>query len=426
MTSLDASRRDRTINLGAGPSVLPTDVLLVAAQAIVDYQDAGMGVTEISHRSSAFKAIIDKAEADLRALLDIPDSYAVLFQQGGGTEQFSATALNLLAAHAVRNPDYQSQSAGGAHAQGPPADYAVTGSWSAKAMQEAQRLGIRARAAIDARKLPNANGKFGSIPALSEWNLSKAEDKPAFLYYCDNETVDGIEYASPGFPIDQLPEEYRKTVPLIADCSSNILSRPINIRAHAIVFFGAQKNVGPSGVTVVIVRRDLIVDPDQGVPHGGPRIPVTLVYKNAADNSSLYNTPPMFSIYTSGLVFADLLNKKGGVHGAAERSATKSQLVYKAIDDSQGVYVPTVRQPEVRSRMNVTFRICGPDGTPSDELESAFVKACAEKQIQQVKGHRSVGGIRTSLYNAVTVEQVKVLIDVMDAFAKKELERRKA
>ncbi|KAE8216670.1 hypothetical protein CF327_g182 [Tilletia walkeri] len=422
MASFDASRRERTINLGAGPSVLPTDVLLVAAQAILDYEDSGMGVTEISHRSSAFKTIIDKAEADLRALLDIPDSYAVLFQQGGGTEQFSATALNLLAAHAVRNPDYQSAG----QAQGPPADYAITGSWSAKAYKEAQRLGIRAHAVIDARKLPDSNGKFGSIPALTEWNFSKAEDKPAFLYYCDNETVDGVEYASPGFPIDQLPEDYRKSVPIIADCSSNILSRPIDIRAHAIVFFGAQKNVGPSGVTVVIVRRDLIVDPDQGVPHGGPRIPVTLVYKNSADNSSLYNTPPMFSIYTSGLVFADLLNKKGGVQGAAERSATKSGLVYNAIDASQGIFVPTVRQPDVRSRMNVTFRICGADGSPSDELETAFVKACAEKDIQQVKGHRSVGGIRTSLYNAVTVEQVQVLVGVMEAFVKKELERRKA
>ncbi|KAK0560188.1 Phosphoserine transaminase [Tilletia horrida] len=424
MSGLDVSKRDRTINLGAGPSVLPTDVLLVAAQAIVDYQGSGMGVTEISHRSSAFKQIIDKAEADLRALLAIPDSYAVLFQQGGGTEQFSATALNLLAAHAVRNPDYQTSGSGSAG--GPPADYAITGSWSSKAFKEAQRLGVRANVAVDARKAAGADGKFGIIPPISEWSLSKAEDKPAFLYYCDNETVDGVEYPSPGFPIDDLPQAYRESVPLVADCSSNILSRPINVAAHAIVFFGAQKNVGPSGVTVVIVRRDLIVNPDDGVPHGGPRIPVTLAYKNAADNSSLYNTPPMFSIYTSGLVFADLLNNKGGVQGAAERSTAKSQLVYGAIDASKGVFVATVRSPEARSRMNVTFRICGADGAPSDELEAAFVKACADKDITQVKGHRSVGGIRTSLYNAVTVEQTKVLVEVMNAFAQAELGRRQA
>ncbi|KAL9935573.1 hypothetical protein V8E36_005921 [Tilletia maclaganii] len=421
MTTLNSSQRDRTINLGAGPSSLPTDVLLVAAQAILDYDGSGMGVTEISHRSSAFKAIIDKAEADLRALLSIPDSYAVLFQQGGGTEQFSATALNLLAAHAVKNPDYRASAP-----QGPPADYAVTGSWTSKALKEAQRLGINARAAVDARKAPGANGKFGQIPPISEWNLSKAEDKPAFLYYCDNETVDGVEYPSPGFPIEQLPEEYRKTVPLIADCSSNILSRPIDVAAHAIVFFGAQKNVGPSGVTVVIVRRDLIVDPDQGVPHGGPRIPITLTYKASADNSSLYNTPPMFSIYASGLVFADLLNKKGGVAGATERANKKSTLVYAAIEQSQGIFKPTVQQASARSRMNVTFRICGVDGTPSDELEAAFVKDCAAKDIQQVKGHRSVGGIRTSLYNAVTVEQTQVLVDVMNAFVKAELARRQS
>ncbi|KAK0548731.1 Phosphoserine transaminase [Tilletia horrida] len=429
MANFNISKRDGTINLGAGPSMLPTDVLLEAAHAILDYEDSGMGVIEISHRSSSFKKIVDKAEADLRALLDIPDSYAILFQQGGGTEQFSATALNLLAAHAVKNPDYfaTQQGRGQGQGQGPPADYAITGSWSTKAHKEAQRLGIRAHAVVDARKVEGSGGKFGSIPPISTWDLSPVEQKPAFLYYCDNETVDGVEFPSPGFPIHDLPEEYRKNVPLVADCSSNILSRPIDIAAHAIVFFGAQKNVGPSGVTVCIVRRDLIVNPDEGVAHGGPRIPTTLVYKNAADNASLYNTPPMFSIYTSGLVFADLLHNKGGLPGAAERAGAKSKAVYGAIDASGGVFKPTVRQPEVRSRMNVTFRIVGADGsTPDDELEAAFVKACAERGIQQVKGHRSVGGIRTSLYNAVTVEQTQVLVDVMNAFAKAELERRKA
>ncbi|TKY88181.1 hypothetical protein EX895_002891 [Sporisorium graminicola] len=411
--TLDISKRDHTINLGAGPSSLPTSVLLEAAQGILDYEGTGMGLIELSHRSKTFQRLMDKTEADLRTLLNVPDSHAVLFLQGGGTEQFSATALNLLAAHAVKNPDYVKSNGN----KGPPCDYAVTGSWTAKAVKEAARLGATTNVALDARKVEGANGKFGSIPPVSEWKLSPVESKPAMLYYCDNETVDGVEFPNPGFPIDQLPEDYRKQVPLVADCSSNILSRPIDIAAHAIVFFGAQKNVGPSGTTVAIVRKDLIVDPDQGVPHGGPRIPTTLVYKNMLDNGSLYNTPPMFAIYASGLVFHDLLHNKGGVAGATERSEKKASLIYGLIDNSEGVFLPTVRQASARSRMNVTFRISRPgENKPEEALEEAFVKRCAENNIVQVKGHRSVGGIRTSLYNAVTVEQTQKLAEVMTSF----------
>ncbi|EPQ27254.1 uncharacterized protein PFL1_05177 [Pseudozyma flocculosa PF-1] len=411
--TLDLSQRDQTINLGAGPSSLPTSVLLTAAQGILDHDGTGMGLTELSHRSGTFKKVIEKAEADLRALLAIPDDYAVLFVQGGGTEQFSATALNLLAAHAVHNPDYVRNNNG----QGPPCDYVVTGSWTSKAVKEARRLGFNANVAVDARKAEGADGKFGMIPEVSTWNLSPAQSKPAFLYYCDNETVDGVEFPNPGFPIDRLPKEYRDTVPIVADCSSNILSRPIDVAAHSLIFFGAQKNVGPSGVTVVIVRKSLVVDPDLGVEHGGPRIPTTLVYKNMLDNASLYNTPPMFAIYASGLVFDDLLRNKGGVQGATERAQQKSRLVYDAIDASEGILIPTVRQPGARSRMNVTFRIARPGtATPDEALEDRFAKRCAEHHIVQVKGHRSVGGIRTSLYNAVTVEQVQKLVEVMRAF----------
>ncbi|KAN0062860.1 Phosphoserine transaminase [Thecaphora frezii] len=411
--TLDLSQREHTINLGAGPSSLPTSVLLTAAQGILDYQGTGMGLTELSHRSSTFKKLVDTAEADLRKLLSIPDNYVVLFVQGGGTEQFSATALNLLAAHAVKNPDYVQSNDG----RGPPCDYIVTGSWTSKTVKEAQRLGANVNVVTDARKAPGADGKFGSIPPVSTWNLSAAERKPAFLYYCDNETVDGVEFPNPGFPIDQLPREYRETVPIVADCSSNILSRPIDVAAHSLIFFGAQKNVGPSGVTVVIVRKELVVDPDLGVAHGGPRIPTTLIYKNAADNGSLYNTPPMFAIYASALVFDELLNRQGGVAGATQRADTKSQSVYRTIDESGGVFLPTVRQREARSRMNVTFRVSRPgQATPDEELEERFVKRCAEKRIVQVKGHRSVGGIRTSLYNAVTLEQTQALVDVMKAF----------
>lgn len=412
-TALDISKRDQTINLGAGPSSLPTEVLLEAAQGILDYAGTGMGLTELSHRSSTFKAVVDAAEADLRALLSVPEDYCILFQQGGGTEQFAATALNLLAHHAISNPDYVQQNNG----TGPPCDYAITGSWTSKAFKEAKRLGVNARTAVDARKYND--GKFGVIPPVSQWTLSKAEEKPAMLYYCDNETVDGVEFPSPGFPVQDLPEAYRTTVPLVADCSSNILSRPIDVAAHSIIFFGAQKNVGPSGTTIVIAKKALFdKDPDQGVPAGGPRIPATLTYKNAIDNNSLYNTPPMFSIYASGLVFADLLKNKGGVQGATQRAQTKSKAVYETIDTSQGIFVPTVKQPSARSRMNVTFRIVRPgQQLASTELEDLFVKRCAERGITQVKGHRSVGGIRTSLYNAVTVEQTQTLVEVMQAFA---------
>lgn len=409
---LDVSKRDKTINLGAGPSSLPTDVLLEAAQGLLDYDGTGMGLTELSHRSGTFKKVVDKAEADLRTLLNVPEDYFILFQQGGGTEQFAATALNLLAYHATKNPEYVKQNNG----IGPPCDYVVTGSWTSKAYKESKRLGANARIVVDSRE--HNDGKFGVIPSVSEWKLSKVDEKPAMLYYCDNETVDGVEFPSPGFPIQDLPQDYRDAVPLVADCSSNILSRPIDVKAHSIIFFGAQKNVGPSGVTVVIIRRELVNnDPDKGVPNGGPRIPATLAYKNAADNASLYNTPPMFSIYASGLVFADLLNKKGGVEGATQRANTKSKAVYEIIEASNGLYVPTVRQASARSRMNVTFRVCK-DGQPSQEWEDAFVKKCGEKGIVQVKGHRSVGGIRTSLYNAVTVEQTMVLVEAMKEFSK--------
>lgn len=415
--TLDVSRREQTLNLGAGPSSLPTPVLVQSAKDIVDYDGTGMGLIELSHRSGTFKNVIETAEADLRKLLDIPDDYAVVFLQGGGTEQFSATALNLLAYHAAKNPDYVSQNGG----KQPPLDYVVSGSWSTKAFQEAQRLGLNANAALHAKKVPGADGKFGTIPPVSQWQLSDPKQRPAMLYYCDNETVDGVEFASPGFPLQDLPEEYRATVPIVADCSSNILSRPIDIRAHSIVFFGAQKNVGPPGTTVVILRRSLVeVHPDQGVPHGGPRIPTTLVYKNAVDNGSLYNTPPMFSIHVSGLVFRQLL-EQGGVQAAAERSRAKSSLVYGLIDASQGFYVGTVRQHDVRSRMNVTFRIASPakPGVPDDDLEDKFVKFCKKNAIEQVKGHRSVGGIRTSLYNAVTVQDAERLVAVMKEFMQK-------
>lgn len=396
--------RERTINLGAGPSMLPTSVLLEASKGIVDYEGTGMGVTELSHRSSTFKKLLSQAEADLRTLLDIPQEYAVLFLQGGGTEQFSATLLNLLALYASKNRG---------RATPPPVDYVLTGTWSNKAVKEAHRLTSRVNVVCDIR--PTIQDPSASIPAPETWKLSSLDDAPAMLYYCDNETIDGFEM--PMDFIQRLPKEYRERVPIVADCSSNILSRPIDVRAHSLIFFGAQKNIGPSGTTIVIVRRDLVVDPDAVEASYLMPLPTTLVYKHYMDNDSLYNTPPMFPIYISSLVFKKLLDD-GGIKAAQERAETKSKMVYDALEAYPTVYKPTVAHAHTRSHMNLTFRILDKNtGSPSEEAEAQFVALCAEHHILQVKGHRSVGGIRTSLYNAVTIEQAQCLVDVLHKFA---------
>lgn len=393
--------REQTINLGAGPSTLPTSVLTEAAHGILDYKGTGMGVIELSHRSSTFQNLLKQAESDLRQLADIPDEYAVLFVQGGGTEQFSATVLNLLAAHAARSPGKET----------PAVDYVVSGAWSAKAVKEAKRLTSRVNIASDMRK--NILDASQLIPLPSEWNLS---DDAALLYYCDNETIDGFEF--PREFIAKLPAVYRERVPIVADCSSNILSRPVNIRDHAVVFFGAQKNIGPSGLTIVVIRRDLVVDPDVLQAPYLPPIPAMLVYKNMLDNGSLYNTPSMFPIYVSALVFQKLL-ADGGVPNITRVNEEKANIVYGALLDSPNVYRLNVAHPEFRSKMNITFRILGQDGNPSEEAETAFVKLCGEHQIVQIKGHRSIGGVRTSIYNATTIEHAKLLASVINSFAGK-------
>ncbi|WFD20695.1 phosphoserine transaminase [Malassezia caprae] len=402
---MNTDARAQTVNLGAGPSMLPTDVLMEAAQGIIDYGGAGIGVTELSHRSSTFKNLIMQAENDLRTLLDIPSEYAILFLQGGGTEQFSATLLNMLAAHASKH-----NGQGGA----PPVDYVVSGSWSGKAYKEARRLYEPVRQVVDLRK--NIGDATQPIPAPSTWNLSSVDENPAMLYYCDNETIDGFEFTQDF--IQQLPEEYRQRVPIVADCSSNILSRPVDIRSHAVVFFGAQKNVGPSGVTIVIVRRDLVVDPDAVQQSYYPRIPTTMVYKNAMDNGSLYNTPPIFPIYVSGLGFRKLV-EEGGVARAQERAHARAKLVYDKLEQHPDVFKPTVAHADFRSQMNLTFRILDANTRePSESEEARFVKLCEENKVVQVKGHRSVGGIRISLYNASTLEMAQKVVSLMDQFIK--------
>lgn len=400
--------REQTINLGAGPSTLPTPVLLEAAQGLLDYENLGMGLTELSHRSPNFQKLLQEAENDLRKLLDVPEEYAVLFLQGGGTEQFSATVLNMLAAHAARNPSHHGT---------PPVDYVVSGAWSNKACKEAQRLAPRVNVVADLRA--SITNKDSPITPPEEWSLSPVQEAPAMLHYCDNETIGGFEF--PSDFIKRLPQAYCERVPIVADCSSNILSRPIDVRAHGAIYFGVQKNIGPSGLAVVIVRRELVVDPDAVRASYTPVIPTSLVYKNAMDNGSLYNTPPMFPIYISALVFRDLL-KEGGVDGAQQRAAKRSKLVYDALLAEPKLFRLVVQHEEFRSQMNVTFRILDPvSQEPSPDLEAKFAKFCGEKHILNVKGHRSVGGLRVSLYNAITVAQAETFVHVVAQFAKQNL-----
>ncbi|KAL8284243.1 hypothetical protein RQP46_004992 [Phenoliferia psychrophenolica] len=412
--------RAKAINLNAGPSPLPLPALLTAASSLLSYPATpGLGIAEISHRSSAFQAVLNAANADLRTLLAIPSNYRVLWMQGGGLTQFSATVLNLAAWYRIKHQLAKDDPVAAA--------YVVSGSWSAKAQEEAERMGVDARVILDGRK--TGAGKFRSIPAVDEWDLAQVgaegAPKPAFVYYCDNETVDGVEFAADAqaggqpFPFDK----FDKDVPVVCDMSSNFLSRPVDVSKYGIIYAGAQKNLGPSGVSVVIIREDLIVDPDLAIPFGGERVPAMLAYKNLADSDSMYNTPPTFAIYLCSLVLASLLASppyplatptSPPLSPLAELASKKSALIYGLLSspaDAEQKFYQGTAIPGSRSRMNVTFRIRG-----GDSLEKLFVKQAAEKGIVGVAGHRSVGGIRTSIYNAVTLAQVEVVVAFMKEF----------
>lgn len=371
--------RAATINMAAGPSALPTSVLLQATSGLLDYANTGMGLAELSHRGAPFQACLKDAEKDLRQLLAVPDDFAVLFLQGGGLTQFSMAPLNLVSAWKAKNKSPKE----------PKCEYVVSGSWSAKAAGEARRLGMDVNVVIDGRE-PSKGGEgskkgaFGEqqLPPSEQWNwTSKADDEelPAFIYYCSNETVNGVEIPPPTVPA------HLKDVPLCADMSSNILSRPIpwTTANFGLVYAGAQKNVGPSGLTLVFVRKDLIVDPDEAVQYNGPRIPAMLAYKSHADNGSLYNTPSMFPIYVAGLVFKHL-QQMGGVKKIEEINIMKAQAVYKAVDESDGFYQARVIS-SLRSRMNICFGLPNAEGR-----EERFIKEAEKAGIKQIKGHRCV------------------------------------
>jgi phosphoserine aminotransferase len=355
----------RVYNFAAGPAMLPLPVLEQARAELADWQGSGMSVMEVSHRSQAFAAVAAAAESDLRALLSIPANYRVLFLQGGATLQFAAIPLNLAP-------------------EGATVDYVNTGSWSKKALTEAGRY-ARVNVAADAK----AAGYF-AVPRESEWRRDPAA---AYLHYTPNETIGGVEF----------PFVPGGSVPLVADMSSTLLSRPIDVGRFGLIYAGAQKNIGPSGLTVVIVREDLLGRARAGTP-------AVLDYQAQAAEGSMLNTPPTFGWYLAGLVF-QWLKAEGGLAAIGARNRAKMQALYGYIDGS-GFYSNPVA-PACRSWMNVPFRL------PRPELEPAFAAAAAAAGLTNLEGHRSVGGMRASLYNAMPLAGVEALIAFMREFARR-------
>ena len=353
----------RVYNFSAGPAVLPEEVLKEAAEEMMDYRGCGMSVMEMSHRSNTYQTIIDEAEADLRDLIGIPDNYKVLFLQGGASQQFAMIPMNLM--------------------KNKVADYIVTGQWAKKAWQEAGKYG-------KANKIASSEDKtFSYIPDCSDLPISEDAD---YVYICENNTIYGTKFKT-------LPNTKGKT--LVADVSSCFLSEPVDITKYGIMYGGVQKNIGPAGVVIAIIREDLITEDVL------PGTPTMLQYKTHADAGSLYNTPPAYGIYICGKVFK-WLKKMGGLSAIKELNEKKAAILYDFLDQSS-LFKGTVRK-EDRSLMNVPFI------TGSEELDAKFVKEAKEAGLESLKGHRSVGGMRASIYNAMPVEGVEKLVEFMKKF----------
>ena len=353
----------RVYNFPAGPAVLPEEVLQEAADEMLDYRGTGMSVMEMSHRSKAYDTIIKEAEADLRELMNIPDNYKVLFLQGGASQQFAMIPMNLMKNRV--------------------ADYIVTGQWAKKAYQEASLYG-------KANKIASSEDKtFSYIPDCSDLPISEDAD---YVYICENNTIYGTKFKT-------LPNTKGK--PLVADVSSCFLSEPVDVTKYGVIYGGVQKNIGPAGVVIVIIREDLITEDVL------PGTPTMLRYKIHADADSLYNTPPAYGIYICGKVFK-WLKKMGGLEAMKERNEKKAKILYDYLDESK-LFKGTVRK-EDRSLMNVPFI------TGNEELDAKFVKEAKEAGFENLKGHRTVGGMRASIYNAMPIEGVEKLVEFMKKF----------
>ena len=356
----------RVYNFSAGPAMLPVEVLQTAASEMLDYHGSGMSVMEMSHRSKVFDDLIKETEADFRSLVGVPDNYKVLFLQGGGSTQFAEIPMNLM--------------------KNGKAAYIVTGQWAKKAWKEAQKY-------CEAIKVASSEDQNPSyIPDCSDLDIPEDAD---YVYICENNTIYGTEYF-------QLPNT--KGHDLVADVSSNFLSRPIDVTKYGMFFGGVQKNVGPAGVVIAVIREDLIRDdlPDY--------VPTMLRYKTQADKNSLYNTPPCYNIYICGLVFKWLM-KQGGLEGIARHNEEKAKIFYDYLDESK-LFKGTVRKQD-RSLMNAPFVTGDPD------LDAAFVKEAAANGLVSLKGHRTVGGMRASMYNAMPIEGVEKLVAFMKEFEAK-------
>jgi phosphoserine aminotransferase len=354
-------------NFSAGPAVLPKEVLAQAAAEMLDWHGSGMSVMEMSHRGPEFISIYKAAERDLRELLAVPDNYRILFMQGGGLSQNALIPLNLL----------------GHKPQPTTIDFIQTGSWSGKSIREAAKYA----------NVNIAASSKTSVPPQSEWQLTPGA---AYLHMCTNETIDGIEFDfDAGVPAPQ------EGVLLVADMSSHILSRRVDVSKYGVIFAGAQKNIGPAGLTIVIVREDLL---GQALP----ACPSAFDFKLVADNESMYNTPPTYGIYIAGLVF-QWLKRQGGVAEMEQRAIAKAGLLYAALDASD--FYETRVAKASRSRMNVPFYL------KDESRNEAFLAGAKARGLLQLKGHKSVGGMRASIYNAMPIEGVQALVDYLNEFA---------
>ena len=356
---------NRPFNFSAGPAAIPEEVLQQAAAEMLDWHGSGMSVMEMCHRGKEYVSIAEQAEADLRELLNIPANYKALFLQGGASSQFAAAPMNLLRGKTK-------------------ADYLNTGMWSKKAISEAKKFcQVNVVASSEA-------GNFTTVPARESW---KCDPDAAYLHYTPNETIGGVE-------LHTVPEV---SVPLAADFSSTLLSRPIDVSKFGIIYAGAQKNIGPAGLTIVIVREDLLGQPIAGTP-------TMLDYAVQAKEGSMYNTPPTYAWYIAGLVF-QWMKAQGGLTAIGERNRTKAELLYKAIDES-GFYKNPV-DPAYRSWMNVPFTL------PDEALDKPFLAEAKSAGLLTLAGHRSVGGMRASIYNAVPLEGIQALVNFMADFQKR-------
>lgn len=366
----------RPWNFSAGPAVLPREVLQQVAAELADWQGSGMSVMEMSHRGPQFKQIIAEAECDLRTLLAVPEEFAILFTQGGAQAQNALVPLNLLGRSSAQT-----------------ADYVISGRWSQKSHEEAQRYGpVRIAASSNESTVVGGTeyAPYTWFPLPETWELNQ---EAAYVHVCSNETVGGVEF-------NDWPD---LQVPIVVDASSDILSQPVNFERVDVIYAGAQKNIGPAGLTVVIIRKSLL-------GHALPACPGALNYTLLEQHDSMFNTPPTFAIYVAGLVFKWLI-EQGGLASIEQRNLEKSRLLYQTIDQS-GLYINSVA-PEVRSRMNIPFQL------RRDGLDQRFLDEAAQAGLVQLKGHKSVGGMRASIYNAMPLEGVQALVQFMQDFEKR-------